>query len=231
MQTAFNAAGNSKKQRAALLRRYGYGVPDLATAARSAMDAVTLVAQATIRPFAEGRMREMHLYELPWPAETLRDLGELGVRLRVTLSYFIEPNPGRRGWTKRFRYASHGLRFALKGAAQEPDHFRWRLNERARLEEAGAAVRAQPDPGWFLGEAGQTKGSIHSDHWSGPAVELAERGLLAIYPVTGWWKDLPARDRSADGVRYALVVSIETDEEAVDLWTPVAAQMEVAIEV
>jgi hypothetical protein len=60
---------------------------------------------------------------------------------------------------------------------------------------------------------------------------LAERGLLAIYPVSGWWKELPARDRSAEGARYALVVSIETDEEGVDLWTPVAVQLKTTIEI
>jgi hypothetical protein len=231
MRRAFDAAGNRRRTRAALLRRYGFGVPELATAARSATDAVTLIAQTTIRPFERGRMREMHFYQLPWPTETLRDLGEHSVRLRVTLSYFIEPNPGRRGWTKRFRYASHGLRFELKGAAEEPERFRWRLNEQARLEDDGTASRKPRDPGWFLGESGQTKGSIHSDCWSGPAAELAERGLLAIYPVSGWWKELPARDRSAEGARYALVVSIETDEEGVDLWTPVAVQQEIPIEI
>lgn len=229
MRRAFDTAGGRKRARAALLRRYGFGVPELANAARSATDAVTLIAQATIRPYTDGRMREMHFYEFPWPTETLRDLGERSVRLRVTVSYFIEPNPGRRGWTKRFRYASHGLRFELKGATEEPERFRWRINEQARLEDEGTASRRPPDPGWFLGEAGQTKGSIHSDWWSGPAVDLAERGLVAIYPVSGWWKDLPARDRSAEGTRYALVVSIETDEEEIDLWTPIAVQLEIPV--
>lgn len=109
MRSAFDAAGARRRRRAALLRRYGFGVPELARATRSAADAVTLIAQTTIRPYAEGRMREMHLYELPWPTETLLDLGEQTVRLRVTLSYFIEPNPGRRGWTKRFCLGSDSL--------------------------------------------------------------------------------------------------------------------------
>lgn len=231
MRSAFDAVGARKRRRSDLLRRYGYGVPDLARATRSATDAVTLIAQATIRPYVERRMREMHLYQLPWPTETLLDLGGRNVQLRVTLSYFIEPNPGRRGWAKRFRYASHGLRFEIKGATEEPSDFRWRLNEQARLEDEGTSSQKPPDQGWFLGEAGQTKGSIHSDCWEGPAVELARRGLLAIYPVSGWWKELLTPDRSNEGVRYSLVVSIETDEEEVDLWTPVALQLEVPIEI
>src|SRR5256885_8145814 len=34
------------------------------------------------------------------------------VEMRVTLSFFVEPNPSRRGWQSKFRYQSHGLRFA-----------------------------------------------------------------------------------------------------------------------
>lgn len=231
MTGAFDAVGNSKRQRLSLLRRYGYGVPDFDRAAKSARDAVTLLAQSTIHPFEAGRMREMDLYQLPWPDEVLRELGGESVRLRVTLSYFIEPNPGRRGWTKRFSYASHGLRFEIKGGAEDDDHFRWRLNERARLEEEGERNGKPQDPYWFLGEAAQNKGSIHSDCWTGPAAVLAERSLLAVYPVGGWWKHLRKRDRSADGVRYCLVVSIESDAEDIDLWTPVAIQAGIPIPV
>lgn len=229
MVEAFDGVGMSKTRRLALLRRYGYGVPDLDRAARSARDAVTLLAESVIHPFDRGSMREMHLYELPWPVEALRELGGETVRLRVTLSYFIEPNPGRRGWTKRFRYASHGLRFQLKGESEDVEAFRWRLNEAARLEEEGERTTRPADPGWFLGATAQSKGSIHSDCWTGSAAALAERALIAIYPVGGWWKDLPKRDRSAEGVRYCLVVSIETDAEEVDLWTPVAVTAGVVI--
>jgi len=39
----------------------------------------------------------MHLHDLPWPTEQLQALGGAQVTLRITLSYFIEPNPGERG--------------------------------------------------------------------------------------------------------------------------------------
>ena len=63
------------------------------------------------------------------------------------------------------------------------------------------------------------------------AAHLAERGVIGIFPVTGWWKEQPARDRSHLGARYALAVSIETDAQGVDLWTPVATQVGVPIEI
>jgi hypothetical protein len=51
---------------------------------------------------------------------------------------------------------------------------------------------------------------------------LAARGRVAVFPVTGWWKELHSRDRSALGARYAILVSIQSPSEDVDLWTPVA---------
>lgn len=44
---------------------------------------------------------------------------------------------------------------------------------------------------WFLGEQTRNKGSVHSDIWVGTAADLAERGVIGIYPVSGWWKDQP----------------------------------------
>jgi hypothetical protein len=66
--------------------------------------------------------------------------------------------------------------------------------------------------------------------WVGTAADLAERGVVGIYPVSGWWKDQPKRDRSNLGARYALVLSIETDAQDVDIWTPVAQHLGIPIE-
>lgn len=171
----------------------------------------------------------MNLHELPWPKEVLEGLGQAPVRLRITLSYFIEPNPGRRGWKKRHQYASHGLRFDLKTPTETVDEFRKRLNQRA-LDEDEDRPDTTDTTGWFLGEMARNKGSIHSDIWVGTAADLAERGLVGIYPVSGWWKDQPKRDRSDFGARYSLLMEIKTEAEDVDIWTPVAQQIGIPIE-
>jgi len=222
---------SGKRTRAKLVRRYGFGVPQLDRSLRSANDALTLIAQASIRPFSDGKMREMHLHKLPWPKAALEELGQTPVRLRVTLSYFIEPNPGRRGWRKRHRYASHGLRFDLKSPTETIDEFRKRLNKHALEEDEGKPVIGADTTAWFLGEMARNKGAIHSDIWVGTAADLAERGVVGIYPVSGWWKDQPKRDRSEWGARYALVVAIETEAEGIDIWTPVAQEIGVPVEV
>ncbi len=217
-------ASPGKAGRSALVRRYGFGVPRLDRALHSARDALTLVVQGTIKPFEAGKMRQIQLFSLPWPKEQLAALGETGVKLRVTLSYFIEPNPSRRGWRKKHRYQSHGLRFAIKGPTESDEDFHKRLNNQA-LDPEEEKPEAPEDPGWFLGTRTRDRGSLHSDVWSGLAADLAEREVIAVYPVSGWWKDQPSRDRSELGARYALIVSIETPAENVDIWTPVAQQV------
>ena len=229
MKSRLNSA-TGKYARSKLVRRYGFGVPSLDRALRSANDVLTLVAQATIQPFFNGKMNEMHLHELPWPKNVLEQLGQTTVRLRITLSYFIEPNPGRRGWKKRHRYASHGLRFDLKAPTESKDEFRKRLNKQALDEGESKPNTSGGSTGWCVGENARSKGSIHSDIWEGTAADLAERGAVGIYPVSGWWKDQPKRDRSQVGARYALIVSIETEVEGVDIWTPVAQEVGVPIE-
>jgi hypothetical protein len=231
MQAHFEFA-RTRLDKVSLLRRYGMGVPDLRRATRSATDALTLVVERTIHPYdGSGHTREMHLHKLPWPTDVLRVLGSQEVQLRVTLSYFIEPNPARRGWARRYRYASHGLRFAVRLATESTNEFRKRINRAALEEEENAPVGATDAREWYFGPDQRTSGSLHTDIWTGTAADLADRGVLAVYPVGGWWKENKARDHSDRGVRYALVVTIATPNQDVDIWTPVAQEVGVQTDV
>jgi len=222
---------NSRRSKVIALRRYGWGVPDRERTLRSADNAVTLIAQDRIRPYETGTMREMHIHNLPWPVDVLTDLGDTQVEMRVALSYFIEPNPARRGWVSRFRYASYGLRFEVRRPTESTDDFRKRLNSQALAEEERRPSSVSDSKEWFLGPRHRVRGSLHMDQWSGSAVDLASRGCIAVYPVTGWWKEQPSRDRSHDGVRYSLVVSIESPEVSVDIWTPMAIAADLPVTV
>ena len=87
-----------KGRKQQILREVGYGVPDIDRAIPSARNDVTLVAEAQIQPFAlgaDGRtavFNEMHFYDLPWPRAALEQLENVIVTMKVTLSYFVEPN-------------------------------------------------------------------------------------------------------------------------------------------
>jgi len=208
MQQRFDSAA-TRHERAALHRRYGMGVPDLVRATKSASDSLTLIVEDLIHPFdGEGRMREMHLHQLPWPTEVLAGLGETTVQMRVTLSYFIEPNPGRRGWARRYSYASHGLRFEVRRATESTDDFRKRVNALALAEDERRPRSDSDSNEWFFGLQTRSAGSLHTDIWTGTAADLAQRGMIAIHPAGGWWKERKKRDHSELGAPNCLIVSI-----------------------
>jgi hypothetical protein len=235
MRTALDGAANLT-HRHQLLRRYGFGVPTEARVLQSASSAVTMIVQAALQPFEQidasrTRLRDMHLHDLPWPRQQLLALGELPVSLRVSLSYFVEPNPSSRGWRGRYVYPSHGLRFDIRRPGESVGGFRARLNALAEVEEAGGVAAGGLDPDWFLGPVARNVGSLHSDVWSGTAADLADSGVVGIYPVGGWWKNNNRRDRTGLEVRYALLISLFTPRQDVDLYTPIAVQVAVPVEI
>lgn len=220
----------SKSDFARLVRHCGFGVPDLNRSLWSVSDSLTMVVEECLQPFMreENRqptLRDMNLHQLPWPLAELEALGEMQVEMRVTLSYFIEPNPSARGVRSRYRYESHGLRFDVKRSAESETAFRARINMAARDEEEGTRVTGGIDDGWVIGKQYRHKGSLHSDIWRGSAVDLASRGMIAIYPTLGWWKTRPRLERYDKEARYALIVSIHAPESMVDLYSAVANQI------
>jgi len=220
----------SKTGKLQMLRRYGWGVPTEDAVLASTPNAVTLVTQDEFVPFdgPEYVARQFRLHRLPWPEETLREVGAADVTLRVTLSYFIEPTASRRGWRRRYAYPSHGLRFELKGPTETVDQFVSRVNREAQAEEDGRPS-GRPDR-WLVGPNQRNVGSLHQDLWEGSGAELAEVGVLAVHPLGGWWKNGQRQDRVDRPVRYALIVSLRTPEQDVDLYTPVAVELAVPVE-
>lgn len=231
MRAWFDAAG-SQTERAAVLRRYGWGVPDLGRALLSATNDATLMIEDALQPFRRDKSviktRDMHLHRLPWPRDELLALGEQPVELRVTLSYFVEPNPGERGWTRRHRYASHALRFAVKRSLETVAQFRQRINRAAEAEEEGEVGVGAGGDDWMLGTI-RDRGSVHSDIWRGTAADLAGRDAVGVFPVSGWWKEKPGLQRWERSARYALLVSIRAPEAEIDLYTPIESQLVVEI--
>lgn len=221
---------SSKSARHTLLRQFGWGVPSEEAVLNSSRGAVTLVTQDSFVPFSGDRylMRNFRLHPLPWPADVLRELGSTDVRLRVTLSYFVEPNASRRGWRNKYAYASHGLRFDLQGRTENPAEFVQRVNREAQNEEGGS--RSAESERWFLGEGARHLGSLHQDEWTGSGAELAPCNNVAVYPVGGWWKNNGRKDRRDLPVRYALLLSLQTKEQGVDLYTPISTQLHIPVE-
>lgn len=218
-------AGTSKNVIQQRLRCYGYGTPDFARALYSAENAATLLFEGKLRPYklegGEVRTNEMHVHELPWPVEVLKALGAELIRIRITLSYFIEPSPGRRGWTRKHRYASHGLRFDVKRPTETFPQFLQRISEAATDEEEIVRAGSSQTQPWMVGLNGRTQGSIHSDWWEGTATDLAACGFLAIYPVTGWWRERRRLERWDSEARYSAIITLETEAAQAQLYTAI----------
>src|SRR5260370_5666656 len=129
----------------------------------------TLFRSDTIVPYqlekSKVKLKELKLHKLPWPADELEALGEVAVEMRVSLSFFVEPNPSRRGWQSKFRYQSHGLRFAVKGASEDEVRFNQRINKLDRLEDFDEDESlSDPDKNeWQIGAVLRARGSVHSD--------------------------------------------------------------------
>ncbi len=124
-----------KRERYELVRRFGYGVPDFDRATASASNHLALFAQTQIQPFkldGQRKFNECHYYSLPIPPRMLEQLENEIVELKVTLSYFIDPNPGLSANIDPQRYQSHGLRFHLRRKHETPARFRARVNASER---------------------------------------------------------------------------------------------------
>lgn len=219
----------TKGERQNILRDVGYGVPEVERAVRSARNDVTLIAQAEIQPFTAGPngqgpvFNEMHFYDLPWPSALLQELENETVTLKVTLSYFIEPNLSGRAATRPDTYRSFGLRFEMKKRTETATAFRKRLTQRRDRDEPAANEGSH----WLLGPNAFQAGSLHCDLWRGAAVDLASHDEIAVYPVGGWWKSHTGQQRMNDKGRYALVLSITAPGQSVDLHARIAALIEV----
>lgn len=231
MRSAIDDA-NGKKNQATLLRRYGWGVPREEDVLSCTRRSATQVIQDDFVPF-EGenyRMRRLRIHDLPWPEDVLHELGAQDVRLKLTLSYFIEPSPSKRGWRQRYSYASHHLRFELRNPAETERQFIARINYEAVSAEEGGSTGSGSER-WLIGPYQRNNGSLHQDIWEGSGEELAACGQVAVYPVSGWWKRNRRKDRIDLPVRYSLLLSLSTQVENIDLYTPIAAQIGVPVAV
>ncbi len=227
-----NTVGDKKR----LLRIVGYGIPNLEKAIECKSNYLTFISEEVIKPYKLDstaiKTNEIHYYEFPWPSEILANLGSANVTLRITLSYYIEPNPGDKGYSTKYSYQSCALKFLLIDPTEDFDNFKIRTN-RINIEnlkdELGVDKLSDGDydkkqeKRWFLGAETAFRGSIHSNFWKGSAADIAVCNKLAIFPVaSGWWKQLKKQKKYDSQLRYSLIVSIETPENIADIYTPIA---------
>lgn len=215
-----------------LLRSVGYGVPSIQKAMYSVENSLTLIAEREIQPYKYekskgGKYNEYHLFSLPWPIEALQSLEEKSVKLIVTLSYYIEPNPGSRRLATHYSYHSHQLDFELIKRYEKPSEFQKRISKPE--DETDDNKPKRDGVKWEIGTKIGSKGSIRKDFITATGREMSERNILAVYPKNGWYKNLKRQNKFNEKVRYSLIVSLETEELDVDLYTPVLNQLAIPL--
>jgi len=208
MEAEFPVKGKNKIS-PARLRTYGWGVPSLERSLACAKHIATMVIQDSIQPYCfdddgkKTKTNEMNFHALPLPKEQLAAIGDEEVEMRVTLSYFIEPSPGRKGWNVQHRYASHGLRFSVIRPLETVDAFKQRISK---------------------------------EFWDGTdeetnAGQLADSGSIAIFPVTGWWRERPNQKCVEKPARYSLIVSIHSKKTDLEVYNWVATEIGIPVEI
>jgi hypothetical protein len=227
-----------------LLRTFGYGAVNEDRALASLSNQATILIENSLQPYREpagkARLHQAHLHLLPWPKELLETNPDHPVTMSVTLSYFVEPNPGSRTWERNSKYHYPGclLRFKVKHKDMAEEDFRAGLEASQDTHDDGQTDEAEEfrnrslhDPGWALGGRLRGKcGSVVQDLWQGTTGQLAEMGHISVYPVKGWW----ATRKFPEGhehhnchlrhIRYSLIVSIETEADL-----PIYSEVEAAI--
>lgn len=219
-----------------LMRICGYGVPSFSKALWSASNRVNLIIEDEIQPFykKEGgsvTSKEMHIHYIPWPDDVLLSLGEKNVTMRVTLSYFIEPGPGEIGWKDKYRYPSCGLQFDVNNTTEDQANFMKRINQAMREDKEDKGDVKNDSNRWVIGIKNRNVGSIHSDIWEGTASELSQSNMIAVFPITGWWKLRTNLKKYNSKIRYSLIVSIEAPEIDVDLYSVINNKIKTEISI
>lgn len=225
-----NSSKLSKNEYRNLLRICGYGVPNIDKAMWSAENSVNLIVEDELQPFVKKEngsitCNEMHIHTLPWPKELLSDCENANVKMRVTLSYYIEPGPGEIGWKDKYRYPSCGLSFDVNNPTEDRENFTKRISKEMREDENEKGEVKNDSSRWTLGVNNRNVGSIHSDIWEGTASQLSESNLIIVYPKSGWWKSRTNLKKYNSYIRYSLIVSIEAPEIDVDLYTAIQTEI------
>jgi hypothetical protein len=143
------------------------------------------------------------LYRLPLPEGLLTD-SDPDVELRVTLSYFAEPNRiGRR------MYHGLDLKWDMQGPQETEAAFLQRINLLKRAMGADSKRVKPPKTrsfDWEVGIQSRSRGTVQSDRWRGKMSALIGDKLIAVVPVLGWWDQRKAL--RTQEMKFSLIVSV-----------------------
>lgn len=96
------------------------------------------------------------------------------------------------------------------------------------------AQPARTVPGWLRDLYCRTRlvrprHELGASEWNGTGAKLAHCNNVAVSPAGDWWKNNSRKDRRDLPVRYSLVLSLQTQDQGVDPYTPIATQLPIPV--
>ena len=182
MKAQFTFDGKLNKE--LLLHTVGYGEPNEDKAISSFNNSATFILEREFKPFEldekqKLKSRSMDIIELPWPKELLEGMENIPVRLKVTLSYYIQPSPG----SNQYKYESYALRFDVINQTETLEQFQQRVSHVSQ----GTDKSENDYTRWYIGIQNRDRGSIISDYIDTSAINLADCRYISVSARYGWW--------------------------------------------
>lgn len=198
--------------RACALRSFGFGVPD---EERALGDTPYRVALATVDP-RRIRAREVHVFQVPIPADLRSAEKSQRIQLSVSLAYTARPRRTRR---RVSGYLSTRVDWRVSNANEPFSSFRARTikgEQGAREKHPGFswALTTQPHHGLVPG-ATRNAGTLQKDWAIVPAHDLPEILGVAVLGHPGWDADSEAF------ANYSLVVGLEAMDQDIEVYSPI----------
>lgn len=208
-----------------LLHTVGYGEPNQNKAISSFDNSATYIIEREFEPYdldqtQNIKSRAMDIIELPWPKELLIEMENIPVRLKVTLSYYIQPSPG----SNQYKYESHALRFDVINKTETLTQFQQRVSHISQ----GTDKSKNDSSRWFIGIQNRDRGSIISDYIETTAIDLADCRYISVSTRYGWWHKRKWHGNKPK-IKYTLIVSIETPEQ--DIYTEIVNKINQPIQI
>lgn len=202
-----------------VLRRIGYGIPDMERATTNTEHRTTLISAGENYIKAS----ECHIYQVPIPASMRGPADEFDIRIEITLSYVASPRRTRR---KLRRYLSTWVEWKSSKLGEDIDAFRIRALK--GQDDDGSHSKGTPlpwmldsNPNWgTIREVKRNAGTVQKDWAIVKSNALPEDFCISVVGHKGWSHD---PDSTA---RYALTVSFEVVGKEIAIYEPLRVAVE-----
>ena len=110
----------------------------------------------------------------------------------------------------------------LRKKLESLEQFLYRISpEESRKPTRIIKTDSRENDHWLFRIEPPKSSSLQCNIWEGTALDLTNQDYLAIVPFSGWWK-IYGSGHEEDKTRYALVISIFTDDPKIDIYSEIS---------